>query len=112
MTSSDDDFQSARESPAPESEYSSLSFNSSPGTAANPINVDNLPPITEATPNLPLNSDANNEIPAPKTCDLRGEKLKWPSLDSAYEALQEFARESGFTVKKSTIKKIHGHPIM
>ena len=103
LSSDDDEFKSARESRASTSDILSDRNGFSPSTSMNPIVVDDAQSQREPSFNSLL--DDHDEIPPPKTRDLNGEKLQWPSLDSAFDALQEYAKEQGFAVKKSTSKK-------
>jgi hypothetical protein len=45
----------------------------------------------------------------PKTRDLNAEKYKWDSLESAFDALQVFAKETGFAGKNHTRDKQGEH---
>jgi len=106
MSSSSDDFVSARASPTSSSD-------TPPNTADNPIIMENTNPPNNYTSYTSSSEDENSSsIPPPETHDNNGEKLSWPSLNTAFAALQEFTKENGFTVKKSTSKKDHGRTIM
>ena len=102
LTSSDDDFHTARESSVSSINTSSPLSDSAPGTAANPIMVDDGSRVHQAY----SSEDADNKdsIPTPKTRDSNGNNLEWDSLDTTFNALQDFAKENGFIVKKHTRK--------
>ncbi|KIX02559.1 uncharacterized protein Z518_03471 [Rhinocladiella mackenziei CBS 650.93] len=110
FSSDDDDFKSARESLSSISDVSENWTGFSPGTAENPIDVESAPPVS--CPSFSDSFDDEIEIPAPKTLDQNGEKLQWDSLDLAFEALQAFAKENGFAVKKHTRKLRDGRVVM
>jgi len=102
-----DDFYDAKESITPRSHTSIQFCEMTPSHKMNPIIVEPAP--FEILGDLDLGRSIEQEeedaIPAPQTANSRGEKYEWASLDSAYAALQEFAKENGFAVKKSTSKR-------
>ena len=105
LTSSDDDFHTTRESSASLTDISSSLSDSATGTAVNPIMVDAEPRTSQAYSREDI--DEEDTIPAPKTRDPDGNLYEWDSLDDAFNALQAFAKENGFAVKKHT-RKIKG----
>ena len=90
----------------------SLHFSSSP-SPSHPSNHTDRIPETATDPILIESGEVENyievipsddeipeqeRIPAPQTCDLNGNKYEWVSLQGAFDALQEFAKEHGFAV--------------
>lgn len=63
-------------------------------------------PGIRCTPLYSIEEEEEDVISAPKTYDLYRGKYEWTFLDPAFQALQDFARENGFAVKKSASKKV------
>ena len=101
-SSSEANFESARESLSPSPCASRKQVDVSPGTAANPINVE--AEQSEELPSFSSTDDDEEPIPAPKICDINGKKYEWDSLKKAFKSLQSFTKENGFAVKKHTRK--------
>jgi len=77
-----------------------LDFSDSPtGSQRNPIKLVDYPDsdMSSEADIIPL----GKRIPPPPTCDSDGTRLLWRSEDLAFEALQLYAKENGFAVRKA-----------
>ena len=110
LTSSDDDFQTTRESSISSIHTQSPLSNSATEIAVHSTMVDIESPVHQAYSKG--DTDDEETIPAPKTRDLNGNKYEWDSLEKAFCALQEFTKENGFAVKKHTRKMQGTHVYM
>jgi hypothetical protein len=109
-SSDEDDFKSARGSLSPASDVPDNWTGFSPGPVENSTSIDHEI-FLSFTSSRELTGD-EIEIPPPITHDLDGKRLEWNSLDSIFEALQEFAKKNGFAVKKHTRKLREGRVVM